>query len=45
MLNKPPNNPQSSPSGPWASIQNDGVLEQTDKPNKGSSVINLPNSG
>ena len=44
MLDLPPNPPPSSPSGPSAPIQNDGVLEQPDKPNKGS-VLNLPNSG
>ena len=43
MLDTPPNPPPSSPSGPAAPIQNDGVLEQPDKPNKGS-VMNLPNS-
>lgn len=42
MLDAPPNPPPSSPSGPAAPIQ-DGVLEQTDNPNKGS-VMNLPNS-
>lgn len=44
MLDLPPNPPPSSPPGPSAPIQDDGVLEQTDKPNKGS-VLNLPNSG
>lgn len=43
MLDTPPNPPPSSPSGPSAPIQDDGVLEQPDKPNKGS-VMNLPNS-
>lgn len=38
MLNKPPNNPSSSPSGPWAPIQDDRVLKQTDKPNKCSVI-------
>ena len=43
MLDTPPNPPPSSPSGPSAPIQDDGVFEQPDKPNKGS-VMNLPNS-
>ena len=43
MLDTPPNPPPSSSSGPAAPIQNDGALEQTDNPNKGS-VMNLPNS-
>ena len=43
MLDLPPNPPPSTPSGPSAPIQDDGVLEQTDKPNKGG-VMNLPNS-
>ncbi len=43
MLGLSPNPPPSSPSGPSAPIQNDGVLEQPDKPNKGG-VMNLPNS-
>ena len=43
MLDLPPNPPPSTPSGPSAPIQDDGVLEQPDKPNKGS-VMNLPNS-
>ena len=43
MLDTPPNPPPSSPSGPSAPIQDDGVLEQPNKPNKGS-VMNLPNS-
>jgi len=32
-----------SPNGPAAPIQDNGVLEQTDKPNKGN-IMNLPNS-
>ena len=43
MLDLPPNPPPSTSSGPSAPIQDDGVLEQTDKPNKGG-VMNLPNS-
>ena len=43
MLDTPPNPPPSSPSGPSAPIQDDGVLEQPDKPIKGS-VMDLPNS-
>ena len=43
MLDTPPNPPPSSPSDPSAPIQNDGVLEQPDNPNK-DSIMNLPNS-
>lgn len=41
-LDSPPNPPSSSSSGPSAPIQDDGVLEQPDKPNKGSPM-KLPN--
>lgn len=44
MLDIPPNNPPASPKGPSVPIQDEGVLEQPDNPNKGS-VMNLPNSG
>ncbi|HEX5187753.1 MAG TPA: hypothetical protein VFV86_12770 [Nitrososphaeraceae archaeon] len=43
MLDLPPNPPSSSPSGPAAPLQDDGVLEQPEKQSKGS-VMNLPNS-
>ena len=43
QLDSPPNNPPSSPSGPVGPIQDDGVLEQPDKPNKGG-VFDLPDS-
>lgn len=44
MLDTPPNPPPDSASGPAAPIQDDGVLEKPDNPNKGS-IMNLPNSG
>lgn len=40
-LDFPPNPPPSSPSGPAAPIQDDGVLEQTDNPNRDSIMNNL----
>lgn len=43
QLDSPPNNPPSSSSDPAAPIQDDGVLEQPDKPNKGG-VFDLPDS-